>query len=84
MKAVVSTGKAYFCTILSSFAIVILSFIGYLFQVEHETMVGSTEDPADGKAVAKTVFGAVFVYLAFFVFCGLQIVLIQRENRIQL
>ncbi|KAL7663728.1 hypothetical protein ABC855_g3531 [[Candida] zeylanoides] len=84
MKAVVSTGKAYFCTILSTFAVVILSFIGYLFQTEHESMVGSTSDPADGKAVAKTVFGAVFVYLAFFVFCGLQIVLIQRENRIKL
>ncbi|CAK7903155.1 V-type proton ATPase subunit f [[Candida] anglica] len=84
MKAVVSTGKAYFCTILSSFAVVILSFIGYLFNIGHESMMGSTEDPEDGKAVAKTVFGAVFVYLAFLVFCGLQVVLIQRQNRIQL
>lgn len=84
MKAVVSTGKAYFCTILSTFAIVILSFIGYLFQTGHESMMGSIEDPEDGAAVAKTVFGAVFVYLAFFVFCGLQVVLIRRQDRIQL
>lgn len=84
MKAVVSTGKAYFCTILSSFAIVILSFIGYLFKTGHESMMGSISDPEDGAAVAKTVFGAVFVYLAFFVFCGLQVVLIRRQSRIQL
>lgn len=84
MKAVVSTGKAYFCTILSLFAIVILSFIGYLFYTGHELMMGSINDPTDGKAVAKTVFNAVFVYLGFFVFCGLQVLLIQRQNRIQL
>ncbi|KGU31592.1 hypothetical protein MG7_01157, partial [Candida albicans P34048] len=34
--------------------------------------------------VAKTVFSAVFVYLAFFAFCGLQILLIQRQSSIQL
>lgn len=84
MKPVVSTAQAWFCTVLSSFAIVILSFLGYLFQTEHESMVGSVEDPSDGKAVAKTVFGAVFVYLGFFVFCGLQILLIQRQDRIKL
>ncbi|ODV79183.1 uncharacterized protein CANTADRAFT_52036 [Suhomyces tanzawaensis NRRL Y-17324] len=84
MKAVVSTGQAYCCTILSAFGVVILSVIGYLFQTNHETMMGSTEDPEDGEAVAKTVFGAVFVYLAFFVFCGLQVVLIRRQDRIKL
>lgn len=84
MKAVVSTGKAYCCTVLSAFGVVILSFIGYLFQTDHESMMGSIADPEDGKAVAKTVFGAVAVYLAFFVFCGAQIWLINRESRIQL
>ncbi|KAK6459513.1 uncharacterized protein RJT20DRAFT_90352 [Scheffersomyces xylosifermentans] len=84
MKPVVSTGNAYCCTILSSFAIVILSVIGFLFKTGHESMMGSINDPEDGEAVAKTVFGAVFVYLAFFVFCGLQIVLIRRQDRIQL
>lgn len=84
MKPVVSTGKAYFCTILSAFAIVILSVIGYLFKTGHESMMGSVNDPEDGDAVAKTVFGAVFVYLAFFVFCGSQVFLIQRQDRIKL
>lgn len=47
-------------------------------------MMGSINDPEDGEAVAKTVFGAVFVYLGFFLFCGLQILLIRRQDRIQL
>ncbi|CCE79862.1 Piso0_002954 [Millerozyma farinosa CBS 7064] len=84
MKPVVSTGKAYFCTILSAFGVVILSFIGYLFKTEHESMMGSLDDPTDGEAVAKTVFGAVFVYLGFLVFCGLQILIGRRNSRIQL
>lgn len=84
MKAVVSTGKAYFCTILSIFGVVFLSIIGFLFKTGHESMMGSINDPEDGDAVAKTVFGAVFVYLAFFVFCGLQVLLIRRQSRIQL
>ncbi|CUM48496.1 uncharacterized protein AC631_02313 [Debaryomyces fabryi] len=84
MKAVVSTGKAYFCTVLSAFGVIILSVIGYLFKVGHESMMGSIDDPEDGAAVAGTVFGAVFVYLAFLVFCGLQIVIIRRQDRIQL
>ncbi|KAK6460348.1 hypothetical protein DFJ63DRAFT_248966 [Scheffersomyces coipomensis] len=84
MKPVVSTGQAYCCTVLSAFAIVILSFIGYLFKIGHESMMGSIDDPENGEEVAKTVFGAVFVYLAFFVFCGLQVYLIRRQDRIQL
>jgi len=84
MKPVVSSGNAYFCTILSAFAIVILSFIGYLFKIGHHSMMGSINDPEDGDAVAKTVFTAVLVYLGFFVFCGLQVVLIKRQSRIQL
>ncbi|CAH6722682.1 hypothetical protein CLIB1444_10S03994 [[Candida] jaroonii] len=84
MKPVVSTGKAYFCTILSVFGIVILSVIGYLFQVEHESMMGSINDPENGKEVAKTVFGAVLVYLIFFLFCGCQVLVIRRQDRIKL
>ncbi|KAL7275150.1 hypothetical protein RUND412_001912 [Rhizina undulata] len=48
--------------VLSIFAIVILSVIGLLFDRGHETMMGSTEDPTDGKAVAGTIFTAVGVY----------------------
>ncbi|KAG4406856.1 hypothetical protein JTP64_004240 [Candida tropicalis] len=84
MKPVVSTFQAYCCFITSSFAIVILSIIGYLFKVNNESFMGSINDPEDGESVAKTIFSAVFVYLAFFVFCGLQIFLIKRQNRIQL
>lgn len=84
MKAVVSSGQAYCCTILLAFAIVILSAIALLFKSDHESMMGSTKDPVDGEAVAKTVFGAVMVYAGFFVFCGLQVFLIKRLNRIRL
>ena len=31
-------------------------------QANHHSMVGSTKDPADGKAVAGSVFTAVIVY----------------------
>jgi hypothetical protein len=47
---------------MSAFAIVILSVIGILFKANHHSMTGSTEDPADGAAVAVTVFSAVIVY----------------------
>ena len=65
MKPVVSTFQAYCCFITSSFAIVILSIIGYLFKVNNESFMGSINDPEDGESVAKTIFSAVFVYLAF-------------------
>ncbi|EGW32272.1 uncharacterized protein SPAPADRAFT_61356 [Spathaspora passalidarum NRRL Y-27907] len=84
MKPIVSSFQAYCCTILSAFAIVILSVIGYLFKTNSESFMGSINDPEDGEAVASTVFGAVFVYLAFFVFCGSQVWLIKRQGRIQL
>jgi drug/metabolite transporter superfamily protein YnfA len=48
--------------VISCFAIVILSVIGALFSANHHSMMGTTEDPADGKAVAGTVFSAVVVY----------------------
>ena len=47
---------------MSVFAIVILSIIGALFKANHHSMMGSTEDPKDGAAVAATVFSAVIVY----------------------
>jgi ribonuclease kappa len=47
---------------MSVFAIVILSVIGALFKTNHHSMMGSTNDPQDGAAVAATVFSAVIVY----------------------
>jgi ribonuclease kappa len=41
---------AWFCTVLSVFAIIILGVIGLLFSAGHESMVGSINDPEDGKA----------------------------------
>lgn len=76
--------NAYFCTGLSIFGIVILSIIGALFYVGHESMVGSITDPSDGKAVASTIFGAVGVYILFALFCGWQIWLIKRQDRIRI
>ena len=35
-------------------------------QANHHSMVGSTKDPADGKAVAGSVFAAVIVYAVSF------------------
>jgi len=32
-------------------------------QANHHSMVGTTKDPADGKAVAGSVFAAVIVYV---------------------
>jgi uncharacterized membrane protein YeaQ/YmgE (transglycosylase-associated protein family) len=44
------------------FAIVILSTIGSMFATNHHSMMGSEDDPTDGKKVAAAVFGAVVVY----------------------
>lgn len=48
--------------VISLFAIVILSVIGILFKSNHHSVMGSTDDPRDGPAVAATVFSAVAVY----------------------
>ena len=52
--------------VISVFAIVILSVIGALFKSNHHSMMGSTDDPKDGPAVAATVFSAVIVYVVRF------------------
>lgn len=84
MKAVVSTTNAWFCTVLSAFGVVILSVIAHLFNTNHESMMGSINDPEDGAAVARTVYLAALVYLVFFVFCGFQAYLAGRKPRIEL
>ncbi|CCH63019.1 hypothetical protein TBLA_0J00190 [Henningerozyma blattae CBS 6284] len=84
MKPVVSTGNAWFCTVLSAFGVVILSVIGHLFSISHESMVGSINDPEDGPAVAHTVYLAALVYLMFFIFCGFQVYLTRRKPSIEL
>ncbi|MCJ1446465.1 MAG: hypothetical protein MMC23_006970 [Stictis urceolatum] len=80
MKPVVSAMNAWSCVVVSLFAIVILSIIGALFKSNHHSMTGSEEDPENGAAVAGTIFTAVIVYAVFFVFCGLQALLHQRQS----
>jgi len=49
--------------VISIFAIIILSTLGFLFKANHHELVGGDEDPEDGAAVAGTVFTAVFIYM---------------------
>ena len=58
--------KTIHSIVISCFAIIILSVIGALFKANHHTMVGDTNDPEDGAAVAGTVFSAVLVYAVCF------------------
>lgn len=81
VKPVVSAMNAWTCIVMSLFAIVILSAIGSLFKNNSNTVMGGEEDPKDGGAVAGAIFGAVFIYIGFFVFCGLQAFLHMRESR---
>jgi len=81
MKPVFGVGQAWSCIVISAFAIVILSVIGALFKTGHHSMMGSTDNPKDGAAVAGTVFGAVIVYAVFLVGCGFQAFLHIRDNR---
>ncbi|GFP53746.1 hypothetical protein TASIC1_0003012400 [Trichoderma asperellum] len=63
MKPVVSAMQAWSCTVISFFAIIILTVLAALYRSGHEELVGGVDDPADGKAVSGTVFTAVFVYI---------------------
>ncbi|KAK1769609.1 hypothetical protein QBC33DRAFT_556899 [Phialemonium atrogriseum] len=81
MKPVVSSMQAWSCTVISVFAIIILSVLGFLFNKKHHELVGGEDDPDNGPEVAATVFTAVIIYAAFLVFCGLQGLLHLRENR---
>ncbi|KAK3937075.1 hypothetical protein QBC46DRAFT_393641 [Diplogelasinospora grovesii] len=81
MKPLVGAMQAWSCTVISAFAILILSVLGLLFRNNHPELVGGDEDPSNGPEVAATIFIAVFIYAGFLVFCGLQGLLHVRENR---
>ncbi|KAG6079646.1 hypothetical protein E4U16_000885 [Claviceps sp. LM84 group G4] len=83
MKPIISAMHAWSCTVISVFAIVILSVLAVLYRSGHEELVGGINDPSpeQGKAVAGTIFTAVLVYAAFLVFCVFQGLLHVRENR---
>jgi hypothetical protein len=50
-------------TVISVFAIIILSVLGALFRSNHHEFVGGDEDPENGPEVAGTIFVAVFIYI---------------------
>ncbi|PNS15851.1 hypothetical protein CAC42_4303 [Sphaceloma murrayae] len=83
MKPVVGALNAWSCIVISLFAIIILSVIGSLFKNQNSSMVGREENPKpeDSGAVATSIFGAVFVYIGFLVFCGFQALLHYRDSR---
>lgn len=80
MKPLLSPLNAWSGVVVSFFAIAILSVIGSLFRTNHHSMMGSVNDPKDGKAAARTVFAAVLVYVVFLVFCGSQAYLHSRQR----
>ncbi|KAH7256999.1 hypothetical protein BKA59DRAFT_95104 [Fusarium tricinctum] len=79
MKPVVSAFNAWTCTVLSVFAMIILSALAGLYRSGHEEF--TTGNPDENKSISNTIFTAVIVYAAFFVFCGLQGLLHARESR---
>lgn len=52
--------------VISIFGIIVLSVLGLAFKNNHEEFVGGIEDPADGPAVAGTLFTAVLIYVVGF------------------
>lgn len=60
-------------TVISFFAIIILTVLAALYRSGHEELVGGVDDPADGKAVSGTVFTAVFVYIVRLTFDPIRI-----------
>lgn len=56
------TANAWRSTVISVFAMVILSIIGSLFARNHHMVMGLDEDAEDHKAVASSIFITVAIY----------------------
>lgn len=63
-RSLTNAGLLVCSTVISVFAIIILSILAGLYRSGHEEFVGGIEDPSpeEGKAVAGTIFTAVIVY----------------------
>ncbi|KAK9897033.1 hypothetical protein P389DRAFT_52415 [Cystobasidium minutum MCA 4210] len=70
--AVVPSGLASCCAVLSFFGVIILTALGWGFQAEVEVLTGSTSDPEDSQAVAKLCYSTAIVYAIFFGVCSCQ------------
>lgn len=57
--------QTFSSTVISVFAVLILSVIALLYRGKHEAFMGTTGDPEldQAGAIAGTIFTAVFVYL---------------------
>ncbi|KEZ44264.1 hypothetical protein SAPIO_CDS3211 [Scedosporium apiospermum] len=63
-----SPGQAWYCIVISVFAVVILGVISHLFRTGHESVVGGINDPPSEAipAIVSTITAAIFVYLVCF------------------
>ncbi|KAG8967588.1 hypothetical protein FRC03_009713 [Tulasnella sp. 419] len=81
IKPFFSAFNASFCTVVSFFGAIILAVFGYGFSHNWEAVMGSTNDPEDGAAVARTCYLAAVAYIALGVFCGCQVGMHVRKPR---
>ncbi|GAA94885.1 uncharacterized protein L969DRAFT_16287 [Mixia osmundae IAM 14324] len=70
--AVIPVPLATCCTVLSCFGVAILLVLGAAFDANVEVLMGHSEDPKDGHAVAQTCYSAAIVYAVFIALCGCQ------------
>ncbi|KIO17675.1 hypothetical protein M407DRAFT_246676 [Tulasnella calospora MUT 4182] len=81
MRPIVSLANAGIYTVISIFGAIILSVFGYGFAHNWEALMGSTNDPEDGKAVAKVCYLAAVSYVFLGAFCACQLGVHTRKPR---
>jgi len=69
------------CTVISLFGALMLVIFAWAFDHNYEAVMGSTNDPEDGHAVAQTLYVSALVYAALVVFCSCQVGLNRRQAR---
>ncbi|BFZ59311.1 hypothetical protein YB2330_000318 [Saitoella coloradoensis] len=84
MKPFVGQGLATFCTLISFIGILFLLILAVCFAVNLESIMGSTNDPEDGKAVAWMCVQAAGVYALFLAFCGGQVVWHRKRGQVRI
>lgn len=81
MKPLVSPGYAYFCSILSVAAIIMLGIIAILFNYGAAALVDGLPEDVSGSDAASTCISAIIIYAVFLLFCGSQVLIHKREQR---
>jgi ribonuclease kappa len=77
---IISQTQSISCTVISSFGIVILFILGFLYQIRAEKLVYNKHPPKDPGLVARACFTASFIYFGFFLFCFCQSWLHSKEE----